>query len=194
MEQDILKSRDAHFLPEYEIALISERGSVYEYRLDDNKYPFDEIYGAASLSGYRGPEIAREQINLLHSKNKIVRYWAILGLRSQPASIIHSFKLDILSAMSDPYPPVSVIANAIAFQNFQDVNSEKRLKEYCQNENQHIALMAINLILYIEDKEPFIETIKKVYDKPGNPYTIKAACLDFLGILKLVPNDFEHAR
>ena len=193
LDEEILMSRDAHFLPEYEIALISEKEAVYEYRLDDIKYPFEEIYKAASLSGKRGSKIARKQVRLLKSKNKIVRYWAALGLRSQSASIIQSHKSDISSAINDPYPPVSVIASAISFQNFSDDNSEKKLQEYCKDDNQHIALMAINLILYMENKQPFIETIEAIYDKPGNPYTIKAACLDFLGILKLVPNDFEHA-
>jgi hypothetical protein len=62
------------------------------------------------------------------------------------------------------------------------------------NENQDIALMTINYVLYIKNKKPFIETIKSVYKLPGSIYNVKAACLDFLGILKLVPNDFEHSN
>ena len=192
LDEELLKARDAHFLPEYEIALISKKEAVYSYRLDENRYPFEEIYKAASLSGKRGNKIARKQIHLLNSDNKIIRYWAILGLRSQPAELIQSYQAEISSAINDPYPPVSILASAIDFQNFPDAHSEKKLKEYCNDDNQHLALMTINLLLYIENKQPFIETIKTVYDKPGNPYEIKAACLDFLGILKLVPNDFEH--
>lgn len=192
LDRKIIKSRDAHFLPEYEIGLISENEPVYEYRLDNKKYPFKEIYEAASLSGKRGVEIAQEQIALLHSGNKIVRYWAILGLRSQIEEDIHSCQQGITAAMEDSYLPVSVIASAISYQNFGSKEAETRLKEFCENSDQEIALMAINLILYIENKEPFIETIKAVYANANNPYRVKAACLDFLGILKLIPNNFEH--
>jgi len=55
-----------------------------------------------------------------------------------------------------------------------------------------VALLAINYLLYVDDKTPFIETIKSVYEMPERNYNVKAACLDFLGILKLVPNDTEH--
>jgi len=68
------------------------------------------------------------------------------------------------------------------------------VRQYCRNENQDIALMAINYLLYVKNKQPFIETVKAVYELPGSIYNIKAACLDFLGILKLVANDYEHSN
>lgn len=193
LDAKILESRDVHFLPEYEIGIISEKESAYEYRLDDDKYPLNEIYPAASLSGRRGRDIARQQIDLLQNNNKIVRYWAILGLRCQTAETIQSYQREITAAMDDAYLPVAVSAVAISYQNFADADAERKLKEYCRHENQSIALMAINYLLYIDNKEPFVETIKAVYELPGRIYNVKAACLDFLGILKLVENDYEHA-
>ena len=52
--------------------------------------------------------------------------------------------------------------------------------------------MAINYILYVENKEPFVETIKDVYKMSSSNYNVKAACLDFLGIQKIVPNSFNY--
>ncbi len=45
--------------------------------------PLKEIYGAASLSCKRGKDIVKQQMRLLKSKDNIVRYWAMIGLRSQ---------------------------------------------------------------------------------------------------------------
>lgn len=192
LDKEMLESRDVHFLPEYEIGLISENETPYEYRLDNNKYPFEEIYAVALLSGKRGAEITQQQIAHLNSENKIVRYWAILGLRSQKEQDLASFKKEIIEAINDEYPPVALIASAIAYQNYNNKLAEKRIKAFCANENQDIALMAINYLLYVNEKEPFIDTIKSVHKMPNRNYQVKAACMDFLGILELVPNDFEH--
>jgi hypothetical protein len=192
LDSTILDSRDVLFLPEYEINRISENETPYEFRLNEKKYPFSEIYAAASLSGKRGAEIAKQQIELLGSSNKIIRYWAIVGLQSQNSDDLKDYKKDVLLAVHDEYLPVAVTASAIAYQNFASAEAEQKLKEFCAKENLDIALMAINYLLYINNKEPFIETIKSVYKMSNRNYNVKAACLDFLGILKLVANDFEH--
>ncbi|MEE4116510.1 MAG: sulfatase [Marinilabiliaceae bacterium] len=192
LDREVLNSRDIHFLPEYEIGLISKSRTAYEYRLDKTKYPLDEIYDVASLAGRRGVDIARQQVDFLQSKNRIIRYWAIIGLRSQSDETIQHFSRGINSSMYDSYLPVSVTAAAISYQVSGNTEAENMLKEYCRHENQDIALMTINYILYVENKQPFIETIKAVYELPGSIYRVKAACLDFLGVLKLVANDFEH--
>src|SRR5690606_16040887 len=115
LEQSILQSRDVMFLPEYELAEIARHGTAYEYRMSESRYPIKEIYTAAALSGQRSKQIAEKQIKLLTSPNKIVRYWAAVGLRSQPATILKPYRAPLLKAMNDPYPPVSVTAAAIAY-------------------------------------------------------------------------------
>jgi len=101
LDARILASRDIHFLPEYEIGLLSQTETPYEFRLDDTKYPIAEIYATASLSGKRSREVAETQIQQLKSANKIVRYWAILGLRSQTDADLEPFETEIISAMND---------------------------------------------------------------------------------------------
>ena len=194
LDKEIIDSRDVHFLPEYEIGLISKTETPYEFRLDDKKYPIEAIYAAASLSGKRGAAVTRQQIDLLKSENEIVRYWAILGLCSQKPELLTPFQNKIISSMDDNYLPVSVLAAAIAYQQFENADAVESLKRYCKNENMNIALMAINQLLYVENKKPFEETIKAVYEMPGRNYNVKAACLDFLGIQRLVPNSFEFAN
>ena len=192
LKEEILSSRDVMFLPEYEIAGLSKSTTAFEFRLDDVNYPLEKIVAAASLSGFRGKEVALKQIELLSNSNKIVRYWAILGLRSQRVEDLKPGSADILKAMEDDYPPVAVSASAIAFEIFGNKKAERNLKEFCKNENLQISLMAINYLLYTENKNPFIETIKEVRRMDDRDYNVKAACMDFLGSLGLVPNNPDY--
>jgi arylsulfatase A-like enzyme len=194
LDEEIIKSRDAMFLPEYEIRKISKKSNAYTYRLSDKNYPIKTIYEAASLSGFRGKDIALKQVRLLKSNNQIVRFWAITGLRSQTSQVLALFRRDIIDAMKDNYPPVVVTASAISYQEFKNEFAEENLKKYTSSDNIDLALMSINYLLYVKEKEPFINTIKSVHDIAGRNYDVKAACLDFLGSLGLVPNtlNFEE--
>ncbi|MCE4564611.1 sulfatase [Maribellus sp. CM-23] len=192
LDDEVLKARDVMFLPEYEIGLISESETPYEFRLDAQKYPFEEISVAASLSGKRGKDIAEEQVKLLQSKNDVVRYWAVMGLRSQPREVLDNFREPITESMNDAYPLVSLTSAAIAFQFWGNQKAADILIKNCESENMDIALLAINFLMYTDNKAPFVETIKKVHEMPERNYHVKAGCMDFLGSLNLVPNNFEY--
>jgi arylsulfatase A-like enzyme len=192
LKEEILKSRDVMFLPEYEIALLSESGNAYEFRLDKSDYPLAEIYEAASFAGFSGSGIATKQIEFLKSPNKIIRYWAILGLRSQNITALKLVSEDIKKAMNDEYPPVAVTASAIEYELTGSISSEENLKKYCADKNNQISLMAINYLLYTNNKKPFIETIQQARKMEHRDYTVKAACMDFLGSLDLVPNNPDY--
>jgi hypothetical protein len=192
MKQEILESRDVMFLPEYEIALLSGTTSAYEFRLNKEKYPLEEIYDVASLAGFRGKEVAEKQIEFLKSPNTIVRYWAILGLRSQNPDVLKSFSDVILESMNDNYPPVSVTAAAIAYEMFSNKTAQENLKKFCAHENLQISLMAVNFLLYTKNREPFVETIREVQKMKDRDYNVRAACMDVLGSLGLVPNNPDY--
>lgn len=90
--------------------------------------------------------------------------------------------------MHDTYPPAAVTAAAISYNEFNNAEAEESLKKFSSNENMDIALMAINYMLYVNNKQPFIETVRAVHKMNGRSYDVKAASLDFLGSLALVPN------
>lgn len=192
IKHEVLQSRDVMFLPEYEIGLLSESTTAYEFRLDEKNYPLEEIYDAASLAGFRGKEVAAKQVDFLKSHNKIVRYWAILGLRSQNKEDLSSFSDDILISMKDKYPPVAVTASAIAYEMFANKTAEENLKKFCAHENLQVSLMAINYLLYTANREPFVETIRKVHQLKDRDYNVRAACMDVLGSLGLVQNTPDY--
>jgi hypothetical protein len=192
LDYEILSAKDVMFLPEYEIGLISQKGTPYEFRLDESKYPLNEIYKVALLSGIRNAETTKQQIQWLENGNKIIRYWAIIGLHSQSDEILKAFQHKIEKAISDNYPPVSLAAAALLYRLNQNSNAKNKLLEASQSENLDISLLTINFLMYEKNKQPFIETIKKVHQMPDRNYNVKAACMDFLGSLGLVPNNFEN--
>jgi arylsulfatase A-like enzyme len=194
LKEEVLKSRDVMFLPEYEIGLLSDSTTAYEFRLDAEKYPLEEIYEAASLAGFRGKEVAEKQLELLSDENPVIRYWAILGLRSQNSEILKPFSEKILEAMDDEYPPVAVLASAIAYGIFNDKTAEENLKKFCARKNLDISLMAVYSLLYFEpeQRKPFVESVWEVREMDDRNYNVRAACMDVLGSLELVPNNPDH--
>lgn len=192
LKSNILQTRDVMFLPEYEIAELSQFTTPYEFRLDEEEYPLEEIYAAAKLAGYREEGIAAQQVKLLQSPNKIIRYWAGIGLRSQNPANLKPYRFELLQALKDEYPPVVITAAAIAYDLFKDKTAEELLKQYCGYENKHLALMAINYLLYVDQPEPFIATIQQINQRENLDYNLSAASKDFLGSLGLIPNNFEY--
>ncbi len=192
LKEEVLKSLDVMFLPEYEIAQLSGSSNAFEFRLDKTNYPLDEVYAAASLSGFRGKEVAVKQVEMLKNQNNVVRYWAILGLRSQISEDLKPVSAQIANAMDDDYPPVAVTASAIAYEMFYDKAAQENLKKFCLHENLQVSLMAINYLLYSKNREPFVETIREVQKLKDRDYNVRAACMDVLGSLGLVPNNPDY--
>ena len=192
LKENIFKSRDVMFLPEYEIGLMSKYTTPYEFRLDSENYPLQSLYEAASLSGKPGEPIAKQQVAFLQNPSNILRYWGALGLRSQSREVMGLYKTEILEAVKDPYPPVAITASAIAYDLFQDKAAEENLKKFSKSDNRDVALMAINYLLYVDNPQPFVETIQEIYQQEEWDYNISAASKDFLGSLGLIPNNFEY--
>jgi len=194
MDDEVMNSRDVMFLPEYEIALLSDTTNAYEFRINETDYPLEAIYEVASLCGFRGEDETAQQIEWLESPNNIIRYWAILGLRSQSQNNLKSHSEKIAEMMYDEYPPVAVTASAIIWELENSENSAENLKKFCASKNLNISLMAVNYLLYSDNKEPFVETIRTVHDMEDRDYNVRAACMDFLGSLGLVPNNPNYSE
>jgi arylsulfatase A-like enzyme len=194
LNSEVIASRDVMFLPEYEIGLLADSTTAYEFRIDETNYPLEAIYEAASLSGFRGKDITKKQIEMLESPNNIIRYWAALGLRSQIKDDLEPYSATIVKMMDDVYPPVAVTASAIVWELSGSKQAEVNLKQFCASNNLDISLMSVNYLLYSKNKGPFVETIRKVHDMDDHDYNVKAACMDFLGSLGLVPNIPDYSQ
>ena len=188
LKKEVLQSRDIMFLPEYEISSISKISNPYEFRMNNKDYPINDIYHAASLSGFRGEKIAKQQIKLLFDSNKIVRYWAAVGLKSQNSFILKGYSNEIVKAMNDTYPPVAIITSILAFQEFNNVKAIENIKKYCADKNNNLSLLTIYFLIYNKNKDPFIDTVKRVLKSKNRNYNVKSACMDFLSSIESVEN------
>ncbi|MVZ62962.1 sulfatase-like hydrolase/transferase [Sphingobacterium humi] len=184
LDQTIMQARDIMFLPEYELNEIAKTGTAYEYRLNPQQYPLEEIYAAAKLSGFRSKEVTNQQIKLLSSKNNIVRYWAAVGLRSQNATQLKAHKQRLKAALKDPYAPVRISIAAVLFDLNEDRQAAEILKTELANENHYLALMAINYLLYLQHPEAFAEQMHSLKDNKALTADLKMAVRDYYVRLK----------
>ncbi|PWJ60453.1 arylsulfatase A-like enzyme [Dyadobacter jejuensis] len=202
LDQNLTEARDVLLLPEYEIAQLSKTTTPYSYRLTDATYPFKKVYAAASLSGIRSKKSAKQQVKLLTDASPVVRYWAAMGLHSQNKETLLPFKNSLQTALSDSYPPVKAIVSSILVEVFEDKQAESELKTLCLSPNPELALMAVNELLYLTDRTPFVETVKTQHERLSSlpkgdhstAYKVKAACIDVLGSLGLVPNNPTYSE
>lgn len=176
LKENIIQSKDIMFLPEYERALISKQTTPYEYRLDKENYPIKEVYAAASLSGKRGKDILLQQIKLLKDNNKIIRYWAITGLKAQPSELLKKHKNILENTLQDNYPPVKIMGASICYELFADEEAKNILIDFCKNKNENLALLALQNISYLSKIKPFTKAIKYVSSGQGatDAYNLKA--------------------
>lgn len=180
----VLKSNDIHFMTEYEMSKISENQTPYEYRLDKTKYDFESIYKAASLSGKKGTHIVELQMGLLNHENNIVKYWASIGLMSQDIALLKPYKDKLNETLNDEYAPVSITISALLYDKFKSKKGASVLNEFSKSRNKFLALMAINYMLYTNDKTAFINTITELNKQKNLERTVKNACKDFLEVIK----------
>ncbi|GAA0878136.1 sulfatase [Algoriphagus jejuensis] len=191
LETHTLERRDVLFLPEYELERISALSTPFEFRNSSSGYPLQEIFHVANLSGMRSKEVALQQLAYLEDENEIVRYWAAVGLMSQGKETLEPLAPKLSGFLSDAYPPAAISLAAVVYELNQSDEAAEILKKYVLSADRHLALMAINYLLYVSDKEPFVSVVREVYDRQGE-YNTSAASKDFLGSLGLVPNTFEY--
>lgn len=82
LKQQQFKYKDIGFLPETVLAQIDETDTIAVWK--QKHYAFEKYYTAASLVGM-GRQHIPVQMKMLNEKDSIVRYWAVIGLMSQPA-------------------------------------------------------------------------------------------------------------
>lgn len=190
MMEELISARDVMFLPEYEIGELQKTTTAYDFAKSKN-YDLASILEVAMLSGQVGVDVAKKQIEWLGDENQFVRYWAAMGLMSQPQSVLSKHKKQVIKAMSDSYPPVAILGAMMAYDRFKNKAAEVKLKEFCLSENEKIALSTLNHLLYIQKTDLFIDEVNSVLEMKRS-VPVRSACYDFLGALELVPNDIDH--
>jgi len=185
LERRMIEGRDVMLLPEFEIAKLAESGqSPFLFRTDEKKFPLKSIYEAAALSGKRSPEVVKQQIKMLTDSNNVVRYWAALGLMCQSQQSLASYRKVLSQALQDTYPPVAITAAAIGWNCFSDKSAATTLIRYAHADNGQLALLSLNYMLYVKNREAFVQALEKMNQQDIQDKDIRWAIEDFLESVK----------
>ncbi len=160
--KEILEKKDVLFLPEYEIAQISKTTTPYQYRAHLDLKP---IYKMAMYSGFRTEKARKTQIKSLKDKNDLVRYWALLGLKSNVKAITDLEKFALNPALDDPYAPNRIIAASLISELADAPASRKILVDAIQSNDDDRSNLAIQQIMYQPNAASFLPEIKNFYEQ-----------------------------
>lgn len=164
-EKEILASKDILFLPEYELEQISKTTTPYAYRA---KLDFKPIYEIAKWAGFRTEKAKVAQLKALKSTNKFVRYWALLGLKSNVKAFGEKEKLALTNCLSDTYPPNRIVAASLVSEFTDDAHARKILVEAIQSSEDHLSNLALQQIMYQPNAIGFLPEIRAFYGKQNS--------------------------
>ena len=149
--QNMLNNRDIHLFPEYEIDLMTEAGKLpYNERMNDELLPVKELIECVKLIGM-GDKVVPQQLEFLFHKNKIVRYWAAVGLNSQTADLT-PFAEEIRKALNDSYPPVQIEVASVLVKQSEGKEARETLKKYITSDDANLSNQAVQMVQHF-DKE-----------------------------------------
>lgn len=160
--KEISQQKDILFLPEYEIAQISETTTPYQHRA---KLDMKPIYNMAKWSGFRTEKARKMQIKGLESANKFVRYWALLGLKSNVKEITDLEKFALNAVLQDSYPPNRIVAASLVSELSDTPAVRKILADAIQSNDDDLSNLAIQQIMYQPNAASFLPEIKGFYEQ-----------------------------
>lgn len=164
LRNHVLHERDVHFLPEYELASLPGTTTAYDYRQQNANFPIRDIYAAALLSGYRNSRVARKQIALLANSNAVVRYWALMGLKSQSKALLIPYQARLAQILTDTYPLNQILAASLLNEHFGDETARRVLEKQLNAPEDHIANVVLQNLLYQSNAAvwlPVVETMQQ---------------------------------
>ncbi|MCU4157764.1 sulfatase [Carboxylicivirga sp. A043] len=167
LKSDLIKNRDAHFIPEYSLKL-SQR-IPYELSRDNNFFPAEEVIEQAFKCGDQ--KALDSHLKGLKHENDIVRYWSAVGVYSHFRLFGYDKRMDVIS--TDAYAPADVFIQALKYQgNSYNEDAQSKLLKYIASENETLAPLASQLLLLTpEIDEQFLERILQTCAKSGLPVT-----------------------
>jgi len=161
--------RDLGFLPEGEIHSRSQGTTPREMGLDNNKYPFETIFAAASIATERG-EGALPQLkkNLGHA-DSAVRYWGAMGILNRGVAATAASRDELVAALEDESTYVRVVA-ALALGKFAEEVDVRRgvevlveLSNWSPQMDVFTSMAALNALDKLDAKAAFrLDAIKSL--------------------------------
>ncbi|MEM9835835.1 MAG: sulfatase-like hydrolase/transferase [Bacteroidota bacterium] len=152
LDAELLRRKDAHFIPEYTLDSIAKDTTPFTYKSSE-AYDFANIYAVAKLVN-TGASAIPKQLTALKSTNPMIRYWAAMGLRSQQADDLMPHATAIIAATkAESYPPARIELAGLSYQFFGDENSRTILGEYLRSDQPALSVQAAQKIIYLPQEK-----------------------------------------
>ncbi|WP_139959688.1 sulfatase-like hydrolase/transferase [Flavicella sediminum] len=100
--------RDVGFIPENE--RFTNTVAPYDFGHDPKLYPFDRIISTAEMASLMKPEDISNLTHLMSDENKIVRYWATMGIMMHGEKAVEQSKKELEKALTDTSDDVKIAA------------------------------------------------------------------------------------
>lgn len=160
LQKHLIEQQDVMFLPEGRFADIQKNKTLYEFRKNTDEYPIEKIVSIAMLSGLKTDAALKSQIKALSDPNEIVQYWATMGIRGQDKAKLKKNLTQIEGFLNSKSNYVSALIALALSQELKHQKATEKLKEIIMSDDEFAAYIAIQGIMYFNDKtdfEPIIE-------------------------------------
>jgi len=165
----LIKSKDAHFIPQYTLSNHSDKQTPFDLRQNANIYPVKKVIETAMLCG-TGEKAIPKQLKRLKDKNEIVTFWAAMGLFTQRTNLKPYFgELQLILPVLS-YPLTKLFISG-AILNIEEHNAAREImEEGILNSDIHIAMQALQILLEmdIERARIFIPAVRQSEEKYKN--------------------------
>ncbi len=100
--------KDVGFIPENE--RFNTEIALYDFGQNKKLYPFKKIIATAEMASLMKPEDISDLTHLMSDENKIVRYWATMGIMMHGKNAVEQNKKELVKALSDTSDDVKIAA------------------------------------------------------------------------------------
>lgn len=162
----LIKSKDAHFIPQYTLNNNPDKQIPFDLRQNSRIYQVKKVIETAMLCG-TGEQVIPQQMKLLKDKNEIVTFWAAMGLFTQKSNIkpyLDQLKL-MLPDLSYPLTKLFISGTIL---NIEEHNTARKIiEDGILNSDIHIAMQALQILLEmdIESARTFIPVVRQSEEK-----------------------------
>lgn len=162
LEKKIIANRDPHFMTEYEV--LSSKLNPVELASCPTHFPIDQVLSVAMSIGVENGY--KTQLDGIKSHNKFIRYWAGVGLFSQPQlknSALQSLEKAIAS---ETFIPAKVTHTMTLYKHATDKKYLNQVRELLMTEDTEALRMALHLLVSMESNKinPLISDLKKMQE------------------------------
>ncbi len=184
---ELIEKRDAHFMPEY--SYIQQNKMPVVLASNNTEYPVAAIISTAMLVG-EGKEALKQQMQKMNDGNKYIRYWAAVGLFSQPKCVKIKEK-ELLALLSkESYEPTRVYLSVLLYkQNSKKINL---VRELLQQTEPELLRTSLQLLITLDDTKQnlimndIVSLSTKIEGKKG-----MFACSEFIKMFRHKNNGLE---